>query len=1048
MSKKSTFRRKLLASAIASCSLSAFGGMAYAQTPAQQPPTVTEEVVVTGIRASLERAMDIKRESSGVVDAISAEDIGKFPDTNLAESLQRITGVSISRSNGEGSTITVRGFGPDNNMITLNGRTLPGGSAYGGGSGANAATTGGNSRAFDFSNLASEAVAGLEVYKTGRASIPTGGIGAAVNIRTARPLDNPGFNGTVAAKGLHDTTTRTGREITPEVSGMFSWSDDSDQFGVALSLSHQERDSGYVGATVNDWNIGRWGQDDLYDQGGNFDSDVFVNPPEEGQLYSRPNDIRYAYSESQRVRTNGMFTLQFAPNDFVTATADYVFARNDLEEHRGEVTNWVQNGSHIERVVFDNSAVAIPLEIAERYWDDDAQTIIATRDQGYEQQFRAQINYLQSLGLNLDFNVTDNFSVALDLHNSTMKSRPNGPGYVGELAVGLGAPTKHAKTLFFGPDLPYWTHELISENGELNKEDISSSVLRNFSAEQDTNVRQFRIDASWMFDNAFAIFEGGQLDFGIESSETRAHTVSYNGQNNQELGGWGASNPGEFNPNLFELFDLPGEFSDFSTGAAPPVGLRADARVMADYLVRIGSNPAHPYYATEPYVGVNYIKRDGSVGNSIGGNDFIREETNAVYLQASLDGTLRDMAVNTVFGLRYEQTDVTSSAAIAPLSYMDWTSDNDFFTIMDTELAPFELTSNYNLLLPSLDLSVNFTDDLVGRFSASKTVARPNLGSLSPAVGNYSMNGASILGYSPTAQRGDPTLKPLESVNLDVSVEWYFDNSSYASIALFNKDVSNFIGSRQVTETLFGIQDQTAGPRAQAALAALQELGYTPDNGRLYTMMMIMDNPDQDLGPFDDSDAQQQALGENCRAPATPWCNLQPQDDDPLTQWRVNTPVNNDQKANIRGVELAVQHFFGDTGFGVQANYTFVDGDIENNDLSDPSEEQFALLGLSDTANLVLMYENFGFQGRLAYNWRSENLAETNQGAGNSPRYVGAYSQIDLSMSYDITDNFQIYFEGINLTGENNREYARNTAMLWYLEEYGARYALGVRASF
>src|SRR5690606_284679 len=109
--------------------------------------TQLEEVVVTGIRASLERAMDIKRESPGVVDAISSEDIGKFPDTNLAESLQRITGVSISRVNGEGSQITVRGFGGDNNMVTLNGRQLPGGGVFGGGA---AGQIGGAARAFDF----------------------------------------------------------------------------------------------------------------------------------------------------------------------------------------------------------------------------------------------------------------------------------------------------------------------------------------------------------------------------------------------------------------------------------------------------------------------------------------------------------------------------------------------------------------------------------------------------------------------------------------------------------------------------------------------------------------------------------------------------------------------------------------------------------------------------------------------------------------------------------------------------------------------------------
>src|SRR5690606_33151322 len=160
--------------------------------------------VVTGIRASLERAMDIKRESAGVVDAISAEDIGKFPDTNLAESLQRITGVSISRNNGEGAEVTVRGFGAGNKMVTLNGRTMPAAQTSNGG--------GGGSRAFDFGNLASEGISGVEVYKTGKANITTGGIGATINIKTARPLDNAdaGFTGSIGAKAVHDTTNRFG----------------------------------------------------------------------------------------------------------------------------------------------------------------------------------------------------------------------------------------------------------------------------------------------------------------------------------------------------------------------------------------------------------------------------------------------------------------------------------------------------------------------------------------------------------------------------------------------------------------------------------------------------------------------------------------------------------------------------------------------------------------------------------------------------------------------------------------------------------------------
>jgi len=140
-----------------------------------------EVIQVSGIRSSVQESMGIKRDSAGVVDAISAEDIGKFPDTNLAESLQRITGISISRNNGEGSQITARGFGPDFNMVTLNGRTMPGAALPNGGSV-------GNSRAFNFSDLASESVRAVEVYKTGRASIATGGIGASPARHQWRPM--------------------------------------------------------------------------------------------------------------------------------------------------------------------------------------------------------------------------------------------------------------------------------------------------------------------------------------------------------------------------------------------------------------------------------------------------------------------------------------------------------------------------------------------------------------------------------------------------------------------------------------------------------------------------------------------------------------------------------------------------------------------------------------------------------------------------------------------------------------------------------------------
>ena len=148
MNTRKRFKQSLLTSSISLLLSSAATITMPVMAQDQAAPEDVEVIQVSGIRGSLLRAMDIKRDSSGIVDAISAEDMGKFPDSNLAESLQRITGVSIDRTSGEGSQVTVRGFGAANNLITLNGRQLP-------------TTTG--SRTFDFANIASESVSGVEV---------------------------------------------------------------------------------------------------------------------------------------------------------------------------------------------------------------------------------------------------------------------------------------------------------------------------------------------------------------------------------------------------------------------------------------------------------------------------------------------------------------------------------------------------------------------------------------------------------------------------------------------------------------------------------------------------------------------------------------------------------------------------------------------------------------------------------------------------------------------------------------------------------------------
>ena len=204
-----------------------------AQTAAPEPVETLDTVTVTGYRASLEKALDIKRSEKGVVDAIVAEDIGKFPDLNLAESLQRIPGVVITRDAGEGRNITVRGLGPQFTRVRLNGmEAMTSVGSSDGQGGAN------RSRGFDFNVFASDLFSQLIVRKTASADVDEGSLGATVDLRTARPFDYDGFTAAGSLQGSFNDVTDT---TDPRFAGLIanSWADG--KFGALVSLAYSER---------------------------------------------------------------------------------------------------------------------------------------------------------------------------------------------------------------------------------------------------------------------------------------------------------------------------------------------------------------------------------------------------------------------------------------------------------------------------------------------------------------------------------------------------------------------------------------------------------------------------------------------------------------------------------------------------------------------------------------------------------------------------------------------------------------------------------------
>lgn len=1009
-------KNKLSLAVVGALASSSFAVPAFAQDD-----QMLEEIVVTGIRASMERAMDIKRDATGVVDAISAEDMGKFPDTNLAESLQRITGVSVDRARGEGSNVTIRGFGGANNLVLLNGRHMPAASAFGGNSGAGGAR-GFGSRSFDFSNIASEGVSGLEVYKTGKASMSTGGIGGTINVKTTRPLENPGMQGSVGVKAAYDTSALD-ETVTPEVSGLFSWTDDNETFGVSVSASYQEREFGLPGAALNDWSVREWTGRNAPDQLYSFTADAVIeNEPEIGQLYARPNDIRLSFSEGYTERTNAQLTLQFKPMDNLTLTGDYTFAELYIEEHRGEQTFWFANGNTVDRLVFDDQAVKGPLIYSET---------LSNKDNGHEQQYREQENTLESFGFNADWQVNDSFSVALDVHDSSMESLPVGPAGAGSLDVSVAAPIHSSQVAHFGGDIPTVATTIddsnTNDNGQWDLNDFGTQMGRIWYADQITDITQVKLDAKFEFDN-------GYFEFGIDS---RAMETSSRQSNNQlVLGNWGVTDAGQIPNDLLMEFDFKGQFEDY------------DMSRHQDYAIRATDPVALFQWATDTYDYPFEVDRNYTTNNNL------EEDTLAGYFQVSVDGELNGMSTNLTTGLRYEETDVTSTSLATPPLYLLWEDNNDFRSITEGAVAqPFTEEAGYDNLLPQLDFSINFTDDLKGRFSYSKTIARAGYGQLAVAASGFGTTGSTLLGTQPRATANNPGLLPLESDNFDLSLEWYYDDASYASVGVFEKRVSNFIGTTQVNRTHFGIQDQTAGPRAIAARQTLIDEGLNLNDTNLFVMMAVQEHDGQfSLADFETDGAgnvtpefQQEVI--NYMVDETPEGGLVPAANDPEMVFLTATPTNN-REAKLYGAEMGVQHFFGDTGFGVQANYTIVRGDVGFDNLADPTENQFALTGLSDSANLIGIYEDYGWSVRVAYNWRDKFLTETNRGNGLNPTYVEEYGQLDMNVSYELTDNINVFFEGLNLTGENIRHHGRTPNQIWYLEDLGARYNLGARYTF
>jgi TonB-dependent receptor len=980
--------RTLLSLAVAgACAALALPG--YAQEQAAPATTVTEaaapapaapvqQVVVTGLRHSLISSMNLKRESDGIVDGIVAADIGKFPDTNLAESLQRISGVSIDRSIGEGSRVTVRGVGPDFNMVLLNGRQMP------------TSNLGDlNGRAFDFANLASEAISQIQVYKTGRSDNPTGGLGATLNVMTTRPLEAPGMHASVGMKGVYDTSNnnlpsdeKSSQKVTPEFSGIYSNTTADGKFGVALSASYQKRNLGFNQAAVsNGWrgpfraDENNWG---TIAQPGTPDADRIENRPSGTDIYSVPQNLNYSMNGVERTRTNGQLTLQYAPEKSLRTTLDYTYSENKIHTRRNDVSAWFNFGPSSSS--WTDGPVAGPLMYTELIPAGNSDIAMGGADFATRTQNK-------SLGFNADWKVSPGLRLNFDAHHSTAESMPDSP-FGSNNTLGTASFSRGDTTADFTHDFP-----VLSIKGAdfvHAPQQVTGSVFQN--GYMKGVVDQIQLNGG------LQMFDASRLKFGVGTTEVSNRSAF----SNQQRDTWsGATSPADYPSSLWHA-DTVRQYFDQIDGSGNPNLFNTFYTFNFDEVRQVAAKASGQPDLYLPKTSYDTDRRT-------------EEKSKHLFLQLNTEFDT-DMPQHTSIGLRYEKTDVVSTALVPTATAITMVSANE---LPITFGAPSftTLTGQYHELLPSLDYDINVRPDMKLRASWGETIGRPRYDQIQ---GGQVLDALARVNGG-TGSQGNPSLVPVKSKNLDLSWEWYYGKEDFFSVNYFHKSLTNYAGQSKISATPFNLHTPVGGAFWNEAVAS----GCGGDTGCIR---------DYIFAHHDGEAGVNKAAGTIVGQPGDPVANFQ------------ITTFSNQKAASLRGLEFNLQHMFGNTGFGVSANYTYVHSGLQYDNAS--VQEQFALVGLSNSANVIGIYEDKQWTVRAAYNWRGEFLSSTFDGSGPNPNYTEPYGQLDLSVGYEITPQLSAQFEAINLTNSIQRVHGRIKQEALYVTQSGPRYMLGLRYKF
>ncbi|MFG6432182.1 TonB-dependent receptor [Roseateles sp. LYH14W] len=1022
---------------------------AYAQTPAAPAPEAAklDTVVVTGIRAALESSANAKKNAVGFIDAITAEDMGKFPDSNIAESISRIPGVTLTREiTGEGLQIQIRGLGTNFTRVLLNGAPVASAST-------GRTDTGSANREVDMDFMPGELFSRVTVVKSPTASMLEGGAAGIVDMRSARPFDKKGFRTAFTLTGTkNQQAEKWGNRGSALVSN--TWNNTLGVLaGVAWSTNKVKTTGfesiGWTNANLSATQGASLGTARNSTGGGNWTipGTVPANAGnglvtgatiDEAYLLSKnpgltiqqidnailPRLGRAMFAEGSRDRQNAILSVELRPSSSAKFFLDAIYGHKKNEFERVDM-NWVgRNGSSIPiNMTVDKTDCANGCTVTKGTFAN-AQYFLEYRPYTEETKFH-------SVNPGLNLKITDAISVDVQANMTKSNFHRQSPTVLFQTAGSSGITTEYDNTT----GVP----RLTATNAAGDKDFLNNPAAFGWNGgrlNQQDEIRAIRthglraavdIDAG-IFDVKF----GGAYD----SVSRRIRTLDNSGywENiacrrnvNAFLPGPNTVNPGACN-GAGAAGPAAGTYPGYGTGftaGANPASLQFLGSTIPNSAVPSYLRPTSSGFVTLDWSRFAkdsgyQMARDAALYGTANSNNnvapgFFQEKVTSIFTEVNGDTEVFGNLLRYNAGARYATTQQTFASLTLPAD-----PRNAAQSLADGGRYPATVvesytTTNYGNFLPSASLAYNLRSNLLARASMSKTITRADPTQLRALALSFT---------DPAAQNGqltNPDLKPYESKNTDLGIEWYTGREGYVALAWFKKGIQGFTANRTLNVSFADLNAYGVN-WTQGGLTDTQKQG-------LYTRAGVAPVP-TDLA----------ALPTASQLAAINGLGVV------LTQTQ-----NTADELVIKGLELTVQQPLDLLtsylkGFGVSANYTKVKQSGANVATGVPPY----------TYNMAAYYEGRfgGFRVTKTFTKGSQTSGTGQNGITAAAFYGLDYSQVDFTSRVNIGEvigwkkDLQATFDVFNVTRSSQRTNFQFANAPYAIYEPGRTYQIGLRASF